>query len=122
MDALPSMPPVNGSPSSAFEPQVNSRIEKLESLLNDMNLKQQFETLKEATAQIDWLKSSLHQREVEILNVRGELQACRVEVMVLRNETAKIPALENQLRALKEIFDKAQNGNAGSPSKTQATR
>lgn len=116
------MPPVNESPSSAFEPQVNFRIEKLESLLNDMNLKQQFETLKEATAQIDWLKSSLQKCEVEILNVRGELQACRVEVMVLRNETAKIPALENQLRALKENFDKARNGNAGSPSKTQAAR
>ncbi|KAI5122567.1 hypothetical protein M0805_004784 [Coniferiporia weirii] len=99
--------------SLAGDHDIVVRLDKLESVIRNAEIKQQFDTLKDLPSQVTWLKASLQQREEEVMTLRGELNIYRMELIALRGDVSKVFLLQDQLRTLKEALDQL-TGSASS--------
>ena len=108
--------------SNAVGNDKNVHINQLENVFRDADIKRQLNSLREMQSQVAYLKTSVQQREAEIIGLRGELNVCKTEVLELRGEVSKIPFLEGQLKVMKETLDQLASMSPGMIAKVKTPR
>lgn len=107
--------------ASETDSSLLARLNRMEATLGSDserdNVRNQLNVLNILPGQLDSLKHLFNGQIEEISNLRSDVNALRTEIMTLQALASKVPALEDELRSLRETVTQAVSREAGSAVK-----